>query len=183
MVLIKNIAMGEFFEGFYLIKSVELRRTRAGKDFLAIVFQDRTGTISGNIWDANPKAVKQFVAGRVVHMKALKELYNGMPQVNRISLRLPEGNEPANPADYREKSPVNETDLRKSEVYEMLGAVKTEFGKFETSLKKVHERLQQSEKEINTLITTRTNVMNRKLRTIDAVDKDTSAALLEIEGD
>jgi hypothetical protein len=25
--------------------------------------------------------------------------------------------------------------------------------------------------------------MNRKLRTIDAVDKDTSAALLEIEGD
>ena len=105
--------MGEFFEGFYLIKSVELRRTRAGKDFLAIVFQDRTGTISGNIWDANPKAVKQFVAGRVVHMKALKELYNGMPQVNRISLRLPEGNEPANPADYREKSPVNETDLRK----------------------------------------------------------------------
>ena len=113
MVLIKNIAMGEFFEGFYLIKSVELRRTRAGKDFLAIVFQDRTGTISGNIWDANPKAVKQFVAGRVVHMKALKELYNGMPQVNRISLRLPEGNEPANPADYREKSPVNETDLRK----------------------------------------------------------------------
>lgn len=72
---------------------------------------------------------------------------------------------------------------KSSEVYEMLGAVKTEFGKFETSLKKVHERLQQSEKEINTLITTRTNVMNRKLRTIDAVDKDTSAALLEIEGD
>ena len=102
MVLIKNIAMGEFFEGFYLIKSVELRRTRAGQDILAIVFQDRTGTISGNIWDANPKAVKQFVAGRVVHMKALKELYNGMPQVNRISLRLPEGSEPANPADYRE---------------------------------------------------------------------------------
>ncbi|MEY8538100.1 DNA recombination protein RmuC [Lactococcus muris] len=72
---------------------------------------------------------------------------------------------------------------KSSEVYEMLGAVKTEFGKFETSLKKVHERLQQSEKEINTLITTRTNVMNRKLRTIDAIDKETSAALLEIEGD
>ncbi|MEY8444178.1 3'-5' exoribonuclease YhaM family protein [Lactococcus ileimucosae] len=112
MVLIKNLSIGEFFEGFYLIKSVELRQTRAGKDFLAIVFQDRTGTISGNIWDANPKAIKQFVAGRVVHMKALKELYNGMPQVNRISLRLAEGNEPINPEDYREKSPVNEAELR-----------------------------------------------------------------------
>ena len=64
MVLIKNLEIGEFFEGFYLIKSVELRQTRAGKDFLALSFQDRTGTINGNIWDANPKAVEQFRAGR-----------------------------------------------------------------------------------------------------------------------
>ena len=54
MVLIKNLEIGEFFEGFYLIKSVELRQTRAGKVFLALRFQDRTGTIYGNIWDANP---------------------------------------------------------------------------------------------------------------------------------
>lgn len=112
MVLIKNTEVGEFFEGFYLIKSVELRRTRAGKDYLAISFQDRTGTISGNIWDANSKAIEQFRAGRVVHMKALKELYNGMPQVNKIQLRLAEDTEPNNPKDYREKSPINESELR-----------------------------------------------------------------------
>ncbi|AYG00981.1 3'-5' exoribonuclease YhaM family protein [Lactococcus allomyrinae] len=112
MVLIKNLELGEFFEGFYLIKSVELRQTRAGKDYLAISFQDRTGTISGNIWDANNKAVEQFRAGKVVHMKALKELYNGMPQVNKIQLRLATDSEPNNSKDYREKSPVNEADLR-----------------------------------------------------------------------
>ena len=70
---------------------------------------------------------------------------------------------------------------KSSEVYELLGAVKTEFGKFESSLKKVHERLQQSEKEINNLITTRTNVMNRKLREIDSVDGSLSNKLLDIE--
>ena len=112
MVLIKNLEIGEFFEGFYLIKSVELRQTRAGKDFLALSFQDRTGTINGNIWDANPKAVEQFRAGRVVHMKALKELYNGMPQVNKIQLRLATDSEPNQPHDYRESSPVQEKDLR-----------------------------------------------------------------------
>lgn len=69
---------------------------------------------------------------------------------------------------------------KSSEVYQMLGAVKTEFGKFEKSLKKVHERLQQSEKEINTLITTRTNVMNRQLRNIDSIDDGTSRNLLGI---
>ena len=67
---------------------------------------------------------------------------------------------------------------KSSEVYELLGAVKTEFGKFEKSLKKVHERLQQSEKEINTLITTRTNVMNRQLRNIDSIDDQASKSLL-----
>ncbi|QSE76596.1 DNA recombination protein RmuC [Lactococcus taiwanensis] len=70
---------------------------------------------------------------------------------------------------------------KSSEVYELLGAVKTEFGKFETSLKKVHERLQQSEKEINTLITTRTNVMNRKLRAVDRIDEGSSSKLLELD--
>jgi DNA recombination protein RmuC len=70
---------------------------------------------------------------------------------------------------------------KSSEVYELLGAVKTEFGTFEKQLKKVHEKLQQSEKEINTLITTRTNVMNRKLRDIDSLDEPTSHKMLDFD--
>lgn len=112
MTLIQNLQVNQNFEGFYLIKSVELRQTRAGKDYLAMSFQDRSGSINGNIWDANPKAIEQFRAGRVVFMKALKELYNGMPQVNKIQLRLATDSEPSNPRDYREKSPVNESELR-----------------------------------------------------------------------
>jgi 3'-5' exoribonuclease len=112
MTLIQNLQVNQNFEGFYLIKSVELRQTRAGKDYLAMSFQDRSGTINGNIWDANPKAIEQFRAGRVVFMKALKELYNGMPQVNKIQLRLATDGEPNNPHDYREKSPINEEKLR-----------------------------------------------------------------------
>ncbi|MFC4651902.1 3'-5' exoribonuclease YhaM family protein [Lactococcus nasutitermitis] len=112
MPLIQNLKVGEHFEGFYLIKSVELRQTRAGKDYLALTFQDRTGTINGNIWDANTKGVEQFRAGKVVFMKALKELYNGMPQVNKIQLRLATDSEPHHARDYREKSPVNERELR-----------------------------------------------------------------------
>ncbi len=72
---------------------------------------------------------------------------------------------------------------KSSEVYQMLGSIKTEFGKFEKSLKKVHERLQQSEKEINTLITTRTNVMSRQLRNIDSIDDDASRNLLGFENE
>ena len=49
---INQMKKDEFFEGFYLIKSAEVRQTRAGKDYLALTFQGDIGEISGNVWDA-----------------------------------------------------------------------------------------------------------------------------------
>ncbi|GBG96270.1 3'-5' exoribonuclease YhaM family protein [Lactococcus termiticola] len=112
MTLIKNLELGEYFEGYYLIKSAEKRQTRAGKDFLSLNFQDKSGSISGNLWDVSNKQVQQFSAGKIVHMGAVKELYNGMPQVNKIQLRLADDNEAGKAKDYREQSPVDEADLR-----------------------------------------------------------------------
>ena len=59
---------------------------------------------------------------------------------------------------------------KSSEVYQMLGKVKTEFGKYETALVAVQKDLQKSNKDIDALITTRTNMMNRQLRDITAAD-------------
>ena len=51
---INQMKKDEYFEGFYLIKRAEVRKTRAGKDYIAFTFQDDTGEISGNLWDAQP---------------------------------------------------------------------------------------------------------------------------------
>ena len=109
---INQMKKDEFFEGFYLIKSAEVRQTRAGKDYLALTFQDDTGEISGNIWDAQPGKIKDFVAGVVVHVQGRREVYNNMPQVNQISLRLPRFDEPNDPADFKEKPPVDVKDTK-----------------------------------------------------------------------
>ncbi len=102
----------ELFEGFYLIKKAELRKTRAGKDFLAMTFQDDSGEISGNLWDAQSHNVETFTAGKVVYMEGRREVYNNTPQVNQIKLRLPEDGEPNDPADFKEKPPVNVADVK-----------------------------------------------------------------------
>ncbi|MDR2976250.1 MAG: 3'-5' exoribonuclease YhaM family protein [Streptococcaceae bacterium] len=112
MTLIKDMQVNHNFEGFYLIKSVELKQTRAGKDYLQMVFQDRSGTIGGNLWDAQQHNIDTFTAGKVVHAEGKREVYNNMPQVNQLKLRLPEYGEPSQPSDFREKSPVNEKELR-----------------------------------------------------------------------
>ncbi|MFV0555996.1 MAG: 3'-5' exoribonuclease YhaM family protein [Lactovum sp.] len=112
MTLIKDMKVDQYFDGFYLIKSVELRQTRAGKDYLAMIFQDHSGTISGNLWDAQKSNIDNFQAGKVVHAEGKRELYNNMPQVNQIKLRLAMPLEPSDPSEYREKSPVKEQNLR-----------------------------------------------------------------------
>lgn len=111
-MLIKEMKVNMPFDGFYLIKSVELRQTRAGKDYLAMVFQDRSGTIPGNLWDAQAHNVEQFQAGKIVHVEGVREIYNNTPQVNKLVLRLAISGEPTNPKDFREKSPMNEEELR-----------------------------------------------------------------------
>lgn len=102
----------EFFEGFYLIKSAEVRQTRAGKDYIAFTFQDDSGEIEGKLWDAQPHNVAEYTAGKVVHMQGRREVYNNTPQVNQLVLRLPRSGEPNNPADFKEKHPVDPKDLR-----------------------------------------------------------------------
>ena len=42
---INQMKKDEYFEGFYLIKRAEVRKTRAGKDYIAFTFQDDTGEI------------------------------------------------------------------------------------------------------------------------------------------
>lgn len=109
---INKMRKDELFEGFYLIKSAEVRQTRAGKDYLAFTFQDDSGEIDGKLWDAQPHNVKEFTAGRVVHMAGRREVYNNTPQVNQITLRLPRTGEPNNPENFKEKPPVDVNDTR-----------------------------------------------------------------------
>lgn len=65
-----------------------------------------------------------------------------------------------------------------SEVWKILGAVKTEFSKFETVLNSAQNKLNQASSEIDKLVGTRTRQINRKLKNIDKLSfEDTDAYL------
>ena len=70
---------------------------------------------------------------------------------------------------------------RSNEVWQVLGAVKTEFEKFDKGLAKLQERLRQSDRELDDLIGTRTRAINRKLRAVQSLDEVSAAALLELD--
>ena len=64
---------------------------------------------------------------------------------------------------------------RSMEVWNVLSEVKTEFSKFSDALTKAQERINQAGSELDKLITTRTNAMNRKLRSVDKLEAPESA--------
>lgn len=67
------------------------------------------------------------------------------------------------------------------EVWNVLGAVKTEFDKFGTVLEATQNRLNQANSELDKLIGTRTRSIQRKLRGVTALGEKESAQLLELE--
>lgn len=67
---------------------------------------------------------------------------------------------------------------RSSEVWQILGAVKKQFGEFGTVLKKAQEKIRQADGEIEKLVTTRTNVMLSKLKTVEELPSAEASAVL-----
>ena len=72
---------------------------------------------------------------------------------------------------------------RSSEVWSVLGAVKAEFGLFGEHLQRVRKQLDTAAGSLEKLQTTRTNVMERKLRNVDALDPSESSGVLELPSD
>ncbi len=72
---------------------------------------------------------------------------------------------------------------RSSEVWQVLAAVKTEFGKFSDVLAKIKRQLHTAEKSIGDT-ETRTRVMERKLRSVEQLPADSAAQILDLpQGD
>ena len=67
---------------------------------------------------------------------------------------------------------------RSSEVWNILGAVKTEFKNFEGVLSSVQKKLRGADDELSRLVGTRTNAINRRLRDVNELPEAEVSALL-----
>ncbi len=69
---------------------------------------------------------------------------------------------------------------RSSEVWDVLKAVKSEFGNFADHLDKVQKQLNTASSSLETLSSTRTNAINRKLRNIQTLDMSDEQNILDL---
>ena len=70
---------------------------------------------------------------------------------------------------------------RSSEVWKVLGGVKTEFEKFGGLTEKVQKNLQTGLDDLDTLVGTRSNMIRRKLKSIEALHEGEAKLVLPEE--
>ena len=68
---------------------------------------------------------------------------------------------------------------RSSEVWQILGAVKNEFGKFGDVLEKAQKKINEANKELDNLVGTRTRLMLSKLRKVEELPTNESVKLID----
>lgn len=70
---------------------------------------------------------------------------------------------------------------RSGEVWQILGAVKSEFGKFAEVLERTQNRLNMASKELDALVGVRTRAISRRLRSVEKLDDAQAEDVLTLE--
>lgn len=71
---------------------------------------------------------------------------------------------------------------RSSEVWEVLGAVKTEFDKFGDVIAATQQRIDQANKELDKLVGVRTRQIQRRLKSVSSLPDEKSKEIIELTG-
>lgn len=89
---INEFNQGEDMSLEVIIKRSDFRLAKNGKNFLSLVFEDKSGQIPGKYWDASQEDAQKYRVGTIVQLEGRRDLYQGKPQVNitRLGLLDPE---------------------------------------------------------------------------------------------
>ena len=113
MQYIKDLQEGQRVVEYYLCKDRAMFRTKAGKNYLSLTLQDKTGTISAKVWEINMQ-IGEFAKGDFIKVDAQVTSFQSELQLNITRLRRADAGE-YNPADY---SPCTEKNM--DEMYQQI---------------------------------------------------------------
>ncbi len=114
MRFVKDLYDGEMVQEVYLCKQVQMLKTKAGKSYMSMTLQDKTGTLDAKIWELN-NGIGHFEAMDYIKVDGQVTSFQGALQLNVKRVRRADEGE----YDAREYMPCTERDVE-----EMLGEVR-----------------------------------------------------------
>ncbi|NLY18237.1 MAG: HD domain-containing protein [Clostridiaceae bacterium] len=87
---IKNLKQGESVYGIYILRNKELKEASNKKQYIALIFIDSTGEISGKIWDVNETLYNSLNLNKLYKIYAKVDSWKETLQLNIIKIQLAE---------------------------------------------------------------------------------------------
>ncbi len=139
MRYLNELHEGESIIGHYLCKSRQSMKSRAGKNYLSLKLQDKTGMVDAKVWDLN-NDIKSFEENDFIKIDGLVTIYNNDIQINVKRIRRSMEGE-YDPMDY-----IPATEKNIDEMYnKIMGYIKSIK---EPYLRKLVENIFFEDKEI-----------------------------------
>jgi len=105
MKFIKDMAEGEIVVGHYYCKQRQNLKSRAGKTYLSLKLQDKTGVVDGKVWNLN-NDIQSFQEGDFIKIAGTALNYQNDLQLNINKIRKSVEGE-YDPADYIPSTPFS----------------------------------------------------------------------------
>ena len=111
---------------FLVVRKIELRSTRTGKDFLSTELGDKTASLNASIWEGFAEIFTRGKIGDVVKVTGTIEEYQGTLQIRVASVKLATESDNVSSRDFLPESKRNLEEMKK------------EFNQTIKSIKNVH---------------------------------------------
>src|SRR4030042_403594 len=84
---VQDLKVASTITELYLVKAKYIRQKKTGETFLTFLLGDRTGEITGNLWEDFAQADRLIQPGDFVRVKALVNSFQGQIQLNILRIQ------------------------------------------------------------------------------------------------
>lgn len=105
---IGELAVGENFEGFLLIREASKSVASNGKPFLTLILRDRTGEIEAKLWDITDEDESTFTQEKIVQITGVINQFRGKNQLKISTIRPASVADGVKVSDFIEKAPIEQ---------------------------------------------------------------------------
>lgn len=109
---IRDLAVGDRVDCYFIIKRVDLKTTNSNdKKYLDFIFGDKTGEISGKLWEVPQDVETYFTEGDLVKVRGTVTSYMNNNQFKVDRIRKASDEDGVIPEDFVESAPLKNTDM------------------------------------------------------------------------
>jgi len=108
---IENFEVGKITQGFFMIKSSNVRMTTSNSQYMDLIVSDKSGEVNAKWWEYKKELGDSFSVGKLVKIRGMVTEWQGRLQlrIDRIRLVTPQDN--VDPQDFVHTAPFKPEDM------------------------------------------------------------------------